>query len=125
IAGAIGVVVIGGLGITFAVKSNNEKQEQLAAAAEQKRIADEEQAKLKAQMAEQLAKVDGLKSQLDSAKDEATRLALQKQLDEERAKADKMKPGGGGGPRPSTGSGAGPTKPACNCTPGDPLCSCL
>ena len=65
-----------------------------------------------------------LLAQLAGAKDEATRLQLQKQLDEEREKQKAMQRGGGG-PRPAAGGGnATPSKP-CNCTPGDPLCSCL
>jgi hypothetical protein len=58
---------------------------------------------------EEQAKVDALLSQLASAKDDATRLAIQKQLQDEQAKQqDEM------------GRDGWPKK---KCTPGDPLCS--
>lgn len=70
-----------------------------------------EKKRLEAQMKEQQVRVDSLLSQLSSAKDEATRLAIQKQLDEEREKQKRL-------------VGGGASKPGCYCTPGDPLCSC-
>lgn len=121
IAIAIAVPVLGG-GVGFLVYSDYQKrQQEIAAKDAQARLLEENNRKLEAQMKEQQAKVDGLLAQLSSAKDEATRLALQKQLDEEREKQKKLTSGGGG--RPAAGGGA--AKPACNCTPGDPLCSCL
>jgi len=47
-------------------------------------------------------------------------LAKAKQQRERAAGA--MRGGGGGGKK--EGGGSAPAKP-CNCTPGDPLCSCL
>lgn len=55
--------------------------------------AEEESKKFQAAIAEQQKKTESLLSQLSSAKDDATRLALQKQLDEERAKTEAIKKG--------------------------------
>ncbi len=122
IGGGVAVVLIGSLVGFFVYKNAQENQAALAAQqAEQARLAEEKK-KLEAQMAENQKKVEGLLQQLASAKDEATRLALQKQLDEEKAKQDQLRRSHGGGARPASGGGP---KPACNCPPGDPLCSCL
>jgi colicin import membrane protein len=118
------VVGIGLIGGGFALyKSNADRTAQDQARAEQQRQADEEKAKLAAQVEEQRKKMESLLAQLAGANDEATRLKLQKQLDEERAKSDAMTKKTGGGAK--AGGASGGTKPACNCTPGDPLCSCL
>jgi colicin import membrane protein len=118
---AIAVPVIGvGVGY-FAYDSYQKGQAKIQAQEAAARQLEEEKKKIEAQMKEQQSKIDGLLTQLSSAKDEATRLALQKQLEEEREKAKKI-PTGTGGPRPAGATGP---KPACNCTPGDPLCSCL
>jgi colicin import membrane protein len=63
-------------------------------------------AQLQAQLAEQQSKVQALNSQMGQARPRAA--------------------SGGGAPaaKPTGGGGGGPSKP-CNCTPGDPLCSCL
>lgn len=122
IIGGIGAVVVLGVVGGLGYRSYTEGKEAERMAIEQKRVADLERKKLEAQMEEQRKKVDSLIGQLSSASDEATRLKLQKQLDEERAKTEKIRVGVGSGGRPSSGTGA--AKP-CNCTPGDPLCSCL
>jgi colicin import membrane protein len=93
-----------------------ERQTQMKAA--EAREAKEARLKAEAQGQEQQRKIEALLGQLSSAKDEATRLALQKQLEVEKSKLEKLKPGGYGTKAPA------PAKP-CNCTPGDPLCSCL
>jgi colicin import membrane protein len=62
-------------------------------------------AQLQAQLAEQQSKLQSLNSQMGQAP---------------RARA----PSGGAAAKPAGGGGGGPAKP-CNCTPGDPLCSCL
>jgi len=103
-------VTIGSLGCRSSSKAEAERQ----ALAEQARLVAEEKKKAEAQAKEQQAKIDSLLSQLASAKDEPTRLALQKQLDAEKAKLAAGR---------KTGIGA-PAKP-CNCAAGDPLCSCL
>ena len=88
---------------------------------------------LKSQIDESNAKEAKLQAQLASAKDPAEVAAIQAALDAEKQRnlqlqsqaanpAKKAPTGVGGpgpGPRPPT-----PGKP-CNCTPGDPLCSCL
>ena len=88
------------------------KQQALLAEARQK---EEEQRKLEAQLKEQNAKIERLLEGLMNAKDEAERAALQKQLEDAQEAQNKLK-GRPSGPRPSK---------ACNCAPGDPLCSCL
>jgi colicin import membrane protein len=124
IAGVAIVVIGGATGIFFVKKNLDEAGARETAAKQQAELAQQEKAKLEAQIKESDAKQNTLNAQLASAKDEATRLALQKQLEEEQEKGKALKRGGGGGPRPA-GGGAYKPKAACNCTPGDPLCSCL
>lgn len=116
---AIAVPIFGGVAGFLAYRNAQEERARQAALAEENRIAKEKADKLAADLKEQQAKIDSLLGQLAGAKDEATRLALQKQLEEEKEKQKKQTFGGGGKP---AGGAAG--KP-CNCTPGDPLCSCL
>jgi colicin import membrane protein len=123
IAGGAVVFIGVALGGYFIKKNADERDAHDAAVAAQLKQAQEEKAKLDAQIKESDAKQSALNAQLASAKDEATRLALQKQLDEEQEKSKALKRGGGGA-RTGGGSGDKP-KAACNCTPGDPLCSCL
>jgi colicin import membrane protein len=71
-----------------------------------------------------------LKSALNNAKDEADRARIQQELtkaQEQTAVARRSLHAVGGGSTSSGSSGASKpaSKPACNCTPGDPLCSCL
>lgn len=70
--------------------------------------------KLEAQLKEQNAKIERLLADLASAKSDAERAALVKQVEEVREATKRL-----GG----TGSRA-PAK-ACTCQPADPLCSCL
>jgi colicin import membrane protein len=123
IAGIVGVIAIGSVSGYLIKKNLDEKEAQAIAVSAQLKQAQEEKAKLDAQIKASDAKQTQLNAQLASAKDEATRLALQKQLDEEQEKSKALKRGGGGA-RPAAGGGDKP-KAACNCTPGDPLCSCL
>ena len=118
---AIAVPVVAGGAGYFIYDNYKQNQAKIAAQEAEGRRLAEEKAKLDAQLKEQAAKVEGLLNQLSSAKDEATRLALQKQIEEAQEKTKALK-GSGGGARPTGGSGA--SKP-CNCQPGDPLCSCL
>jgi len=70
-----------------------------------------------------------LKAEAEGAKDEASRLAAQKKLEDAQKQAEATKhaigvaaarTGGGGAPA------ARPTAKAnCNCAPGDPLCNCI
>jgi colicin import membrane protein len=66
-------------------------------------------------------------SQLSSAQDDKTRAELKAKLAEaQKAQAGAASRASGGG---SKGGGGGEEKPkpkkACDCQPGDPLCSCL
>jgi hypothetical protein len=91
-----------------------EQASRIAAQAEEQRRLAEETAKLREQANAAQARIDGLLSQLSSAKDDATRLALQKQLQEEQQRQQDA----------LVAKRSGGTKPPCNCSPGDPLCSC-
>lgn len=121
---AVAVVVpLIGIGAGVLIYQNVQENKEIAARQEaEKQALLAEKEKLERQRKEQDDKVNGLLSQLESAKDQATKDALQKQLDEERVKAENLRKnvGGGGGPRP-VGGGA----PKAKCTPGDPLCSDL
>jgi colicin import membrane protein len=90
---------------------DNEREAKIVAQEAEIRVLNDEKAKLNAKLKEQQAKIDALLLQLSSAKDEATRLSLQKQLAEAREAQNKARAGGGAKP--------------CNCAPADPLCSCL
>jgi colicin import membrane protein len=95
---------------------------------------------LRAQIDDAEAKRQALEAQVTAAKERGDNVeALQAQLKEENDKiaalqtgaaaAPRPRPaGGGGGGAPAAkpaGGGGGGTKAPCNCTPGDPLCSCL
>jgi colicin import membrane protein len=120
---AVAVVVpLACIGAGVLIYQNVQENREIAARQEaEKQALLAEKEKLERQRKEQDDKVNGLLGQLESAKDQATKDALQKQLDEERIKAENLRKNvGGGGPRP-TGGGA----PKAKCTPGDPLCSDL
>lgn len=113
-------VLLGAASCNLAQEQEKQKAEAAALEAEARKL-EAEKRKLEATAKEQQQKIDALLYQLASAKDEATRLALQKQIEEERSKLNaKSKPGGEGDTAPPRA----PAKP-CNCPPGDPLCSCL
>jgi colicin import membrane protein len=118
--GLFAALVIGGGG--FMVYRNvQETNAREAAQAEAARLKEEDLKKLKAALDDQQKKTDSLIAQLSSAKDDAERARLQKQLAEEQAKTESIKkssPAGAGGPRP-----AGDAPPKKKCTPGDPLCT--
>jgi uncharacterized coiled-coil DUF342 family protein len=104
-------VVLLALALSACLPSGNtECKQELQASAEKIRALEQQNKKLADQNAEQGRKIDALLAQLVSAKDEATRSTLQMRLDAARAEAERLKKGG---------------KPACNCQPSDPLCSCL
>jgi len=85
--------------------------------------------KLNAQLSQQNDNIASLKAEAEGAKDEASRLAAQKKLEDAQKQAEATKhaigvaaarTGGGGAPA------ARPTAKAnCNCAPGDPLCNCI
>jgi colicin import membrane protein len=106
----------------------------------------DEKERVQAQARELQGKIDDanaqeskLKAELANAKNPDEYNALQAKLAQVQAEADKLsaqqtskpKPAGGGGgggggaAKPSGGGGGGGGSKPCNCTPGDPLCSCL
>jgi colicin import membrane protein len=123
------VLLVGAIGGGIAYKNVQDKAQateaQLRSLQDDKDKADAEQARLKAQ--------------LENTKDPEQIAALQTQLAEQQQKLQTLnsqiaqkgpapvggaavRPAGASGGAPKSGSGSG--KP-CNCTPGDPLCSCL
>ncbi len=127
LAGLGAFVVVGGIVAGVMIKKSIDETAVLKAQA----------AALQAQIDDSNAKEARLKAELENTKDPEKIAALQAQLDAEKTRLQELetqkqsgKPaagavyrgggGGGGGSKPAGGSG----KP-CNCTPGDPLCSCL
>ncbi|HEY8041589.1 MAG TPA: hypothetical protein VIF15_17400 [Polyangiaceae bacterium] len=121
------LLFVGAIGGGIALKTSHDKAQaaemQLRALQDEKDKADQEQARLKAQ--------------LENTKDPEQIAALQAQLAAEQQKIQSLnsqigQKGASGPPRAGGGGGGGggtpkpptPGKP-CNCTPGDPLCSCL
>jgi colicin import membrane protein len=108
---------------------------------DEKAAAQAQTAQLQGQIDEANANSQKLRAELENTKDPEQIAALQAQLKEQQEKLQNLqqnqqaKPrapsgggggGGGGAARPSGGGGGGGgTKAPCNCTPGDPLCSCL
>ncbi len=126
IGGAIASVLVIGIVTVVAVDSAQKNEARIQAEAARARELEEANKRLEAQFKESEGKMAGLRDQLATAKDEATRLALQKQLEAEQQKQEQLRRGGGG--RPAAGgapASGGGTKAPCNCAPGDPLCSCL
>lgn len=122
--GGAAVVIVGLLGGIFWYRGSEEARARAAADTAEKARLEDEQQKLKASLAEQSKKVDSLLTQLAGANDEATRLRLQKELQEAQRATESMKTGRGGGARPAAGAGAA-GKPKGKCAPGDPLCTDL
>ena len=127
---AVGIVafllIAGGTVLGLALKKSSDEATAKAQALEAERRAfAEEKARLERQMQEAEGKETALRSQLSNAKDEADRARIEKELRQaqQRTAAARQNVGrarpAGGGDKPAT------AKPACNCTPGDPLCSCL
>ncbi len=122
----IGVVLLVALvGGGMAIKSQSDASTVAEARhkselAEQKAAADALQRKLE----EQTSAVKGLESDVANAKDEAARAEALAKLN--AAKSERSNTAqrltnvsSGGGSKPAA------PRPACTCTPGDPLCSCL
>jgi colicin import membrane protein len=110
-----GLVYLGARAITSVGDRADDQRRAEEAAAAAARSAQERKAKLERDISEHEAKIAALNRQLAAAKDDATRRALQRQLDEEMRKVPPL----GNGP------GNSRNKPGCKCVPGDPLCSCL
>ena len=115
--GAVALLLIGGIGFSF-WKAQTERAQSDAITRAQLQQMQERANKLEQEIEAQRKKEQELQSRLASAKDDATRAEVQRQLDAERAKTDTIR---------RQGPGKGPANPAkpCNCAPGDPLCSCL
>ena len=133
IAAVGAALLLVGVGVSAAVVIKGQNDKAAAIAAESARQLAEQQAKLDAvnkQLEDGKANIDNLTAQLGTVSDTATKLALEKQLEQarkdqaatqaRRAKARASRPAAGGG-------GGGPPKPrtACTCQSGDPLCSCI
>ena len=123
------------VGVSAALYINKQHNDAAAQAAEAQRESQELQGKLDAltkQADDAKANQENLQAQLGAATDVATKLALEKQIEEakkqeaelakQRARLGAARASSGGG-----GGGGGPTKPrpACTCQAGDPLCSCI
>jgi colicin import membrane protein len=126
---SLGLLLFAGLiGGGFAIKGAMDKA--TAAQAQARELQD------KIDQAE--AQRQKLQRDLENTKDPEQIAALQKELQDQQAKLQQLNQqssqpkkaatpsggGGGGGAKPAGGGGGGSGKP-CNCTPGDPLCSCL
>jgi colicin import membrane protein len=97
-------------------------------------VAKQQIAALQSQIDDANAKEARLNAELANTKDPEKIAQLQAQLAEQQSKLQSLNsqmgqsrprpPSGAAAPAKPTGGGGGPAKP-CNCTPGDPLCSCL
>lgn len=121
------VLVIGiGVGVTFAMKSAEErKRAEAAHLAEQQRV-EAEQKRLMAVLQDAQKKQEELEGALANAKDEATRAALEAQLAQAKADTEKKAQATGGHYSPPSHAASPPkhTKSS-NCAPGDPMCGDL
>jgi colicin import membrane protein len=118
------LLLFGGLGLYFGkIKPEAEARDAASHAAILQQA--EEAKRLQRQLDEQTTKVNDLLDKLSSAQDDKTRAELQAKLADARKaqQAAAKQAAGGGGPK--AGGGDAPPKKACNCQPGDPLCSCL
>ncbi len=122
IGGVIGVLVLGSGAGFLAYSSYQDSQRKAAALEAKNRDAEERAAKLEREMKDSQAKADSLVAALSSAKDDAERARLQKQLDDEKAHQDDIKKGRPGVPGGKTGGTSGGATGK-KCAPGDPLCS--
>ncbi len=78
--------------------------------------------KLMAQLREQADSVASLQSAVQSAKDDRSRAAAQQALVDALRRSSQT---GAALSRAGSGAPGRASKPACNCAPGDPLCSCI
>jgi colicin import membrane protein len=119
------LLVVGGGGLGYwAVESHNQA---VAAQAQARELQDQID---KAQQDKSRIQAALAKAQADN--DQGKIAQLQQELQAEQAKLQNLQTsqknrgggGGGGAAKPTQGTGGG-SKGPCNCTPGDPLCSCL
>jgi hypothetical protein len=134
VAAALGTMFMAGI-VVF--NKTQEAERQQAIAAEQVRVASEENAKLKTQMEEAQQKIDALVDQLSVSTSDAQRAELKRKIDEEKSllavksrgsAAVAMKAAPAAAAVPPAAAAPPPAakpKPACKCQPNDPLCSCL
>ena len=115
------VLVIGGV-TGFLIKNSNEAAVKQAQQEKELAARAEEAEKAKREAAELNTKINALLDQLNSAKDEKSRLELQQKLAEAQDALKKKTGGGPGGPRPAGDTGAKPATGGSKCQPGDPLC---
>jgi colicin import membrane protein len=120
VGGAL-ILLVGFLGVYFGkIKPEADARDAAARAAIMQQA--EESKRLQRQLEEQTAKVNDLVAQLSSAQDDKTRAELKAKLAEaQKAQQGLARAASGSG----KSSGDAPPKKACNCQPGDPLCSCL
>jgi colicin import membrane protein len=126
--GVAALLVVALVGGGFGIKALLDRNAAEASAHQRELAAKtEELGKLQRELNEQNAAVAQLEDAVKNAKDEASKEAAQKALQAaqqrqaETSKAIKTRgvPGGPAPIKPST------PRPACNCQPGDPLCSCI
>jgi colicin import membrane protein len=127
IAGLAIFFVLGGIGGGVALKHSSDEAQ----------VLKQQAAELQAQLEATKAKESKLNDELANTKDPEKIAELQTQLAQleqqkaqiQQAAQNPKKPvftgGGGGGAGGGGGGGAKPAGKPCNCTPGDPLCSCL
>ncbi len=119
------VAVGGGLMIKSATDKTREAEQRYEQLQAEKDHLEEQERKLKFDLenTQDPQKIADLQAQLAQAKDKMNSLQQQQNNAGGAAPHPVARPAGGGG-----GGGGGKTqgaKPPCNCTPGDPLCSCL
>jgi colicin import membrane protein len=121
------IIVFGGLGVYFGkIRPEAEAREAATRAALVQQA--EETKRAQQQLAETTTKVNDLLTQLSSAQDDRTRAELKAKLAEaQKAQAGAASRASSGGSKGSSGGDDKPKPPkkACDCQPGDPLCSCL
>jgi uncharacterized protein HemX len=126
IASLLFVAVVGG-GL-FIKHQHDVAEAQAAAQAAELAAQKAETARLMAELWAQTENIAAMQASVQNAKDEATRAAALAQLEEAKqvmeATSSRIRAHtsstAGGGARPTSAA-----RPACNCTPGDPLCSCI
>jgi colicin import membrane protein len=112
----------GGIAIKNAMNEANSAKQQVAALQSQIDEANAKEARLNAELAntKDPEKIAQLQAQLDEQKTKLQSLNSQMGAARPRAPA-----AGGAGAASKPAGGSGGPKAPCNCTPGDPLCSCL
>ena len=128
-AALVAVALIGG-GVAW--KLHSAKNEAAVRHAEELRVANEQIDKFKSQLAEQenvlrqrMAERDAAKTEVERAAAQAAIEKAQEAVNQTKANLAKAAPMAKGPAAKGAGGKPGAAKAVCNCTPGDPLCSCL